>query len=146
MRVTIGEGPVDLSAILDAVADGAHGAAVLFVGSVRRAPEDGPVAAIEYTAYEAMVREEGQRILDEAVERWPGLIVRLHHRVGVVPRGQPSIAVAASTGHRPDAFDAARWVVDEAKRRLPVWKREQFDDGSARWRENADGAPPLDTV
>jgi len=57
------------------------------------------------------------------------------HRLGEVPRGEPSIAVVAAAGHRAEAFEACRWVIDEAKRRLPIWKKERFDDGSERWRE-----------
>lgn len=114
-----------------------RGGVVLFLGTVRRSPEDGPVRAIEYSAYEAMAEAEFGRIVAEAQARWPGARFAAQHRIGVVPLGEPSIAVAAAAPHRAEAFAACRFVIEEAKARLPVWKREQFDDGGVRWKENA---------
>ncbi|HEX9692324.1 MAG TPA: molybdenum cofactor biosynthesis protein MoaE [Gemmatimonadales bacterium] len=135
--------PIDPARLLAAVADRERGATVLFLGSVRRSADDGDVRAIEYSAYEEMVRDESARIVQEAAAQWPDARVVLQHRVGNVGAGEPSIAVAAAAPHRPAAFDAARWVVEQAKRRLPVWKREEFDDGSSRWREDQGRAHPL---
>ena len=108
----------------------------MFVGSVRRGPEDGPVVEIDYTAYEEMAEEEFGRILTDARDRWPGAGFAARHRLGVVQVGEASIAVAAAAPHRRDAFDAARWIVDQAKERLPVWKREHFAGGRRSWRES----------
>lgn len=127
--------PIDLAALLRAVTDAGHGGTVVFLGSVRRSDDDGPVEGIDYSAYEEMLDEEFGRILAEAEGRWSGVGLAARHRVGYVPTGEPSIAVVASAAHRDEAFAACRWVVDEAKRRLPVWKKERFDDGTARWRE-----------
>jgi molybdopterin synthase catalytic subunit len=128
-------GPIDVGTLLAEVADVGRGATVLFLGSVRRTDEDGPVGAIEYSAYDEMVGVELERILNEAARRWPGLGCVVQHRTGRVPVGEASIAIAAAAAHRGEAFEACRFVVDEAKRRLPVWKHEQLDDGTARWRE-----------
>ena len=106
----------------------------MFLGSVRRGDEDGAVTSIEYSAYEAMVREEARHILDDATGRWPEARCVLKHRVGDVPAGEPSIVAAAAAPHRADAFEACRFVIDQAKARLPVWKKERFDDGATRWR------------
>ena len=127
--------PIDVGTLLAEVAGVGRGATVLFLGSVRRSDEDGPVRAIEYSTYEEMVGAELERILDEAARRWPGLGCAVQHRTGSVPLGEASIAVAAAAAHRGTAFEACRFVVDEAKRRLPVWKHEQLDDGTVRWRE-----------
>jgi molybdopterin synthase catalytic subunit len=127
--------PIDVPALLAEVQDDGHGATTVFLGSVRSGPDDGPVEAIEYSAYEAMVVEEVARIVAEAAAHWPGTAYRVQHRVGRVPTGEPSIAVAASAAHRAEAFEACRYVIDQAKRRLPVWKREVMADGTTRWRE-----------
>jgi molybdopterin synthase catalytic subunit len=127
--------PIDIGALVANVSDVGRGAAVAFLGSVRRSREDGPVVAIGYTAYEEMLEAEFGRIVAEARARWPGVEVAAQHRLGDVPLGTASIAAVAAAPHRAEAFEAARYVVEEAKRRLPVWKRERFEDGTARWRE-----------
>lgn len=126
---------IDTASILAAVAGDGLGATVLFVGSVRRSPEDGPVSAIEYSAYEEMAREEVGRILAETRGRWPEVRCALQHRVGKVPTAEPSIAAAAGAPHRAEAFEACRFVIEQAKQRLPIWKREEFEGGTLRWRE-----------
>ena len=88
-----------------------------------------------YSAYEEMAAAEFERILDEALGQWPDARFAAQHRVGLVPVGEPSIAVAAAAPHRAEAFAACQYVVDESKKRLPVWKKEMFDDGTVRWRE-----------
>lgn len=126
--------PIEPAALLAAVSDPGLGGAALFLGTVRRGSEDGPVASIEYTAYEEMVVAEFDRILAEAGERWPRGRVTACHRLGTVPAGEPSIAIAAAMPHRADAFAACRYVIEEAKQRLPIWKQEILDDGTRRWR------------
>ncbi len=127
--------PIDVGRLMAAVGDGERGGTVAFVGSVRGGPEDGPVTAIDYSGYEEMLAEELGRIIEEARERWPEATFAAQHRLGRVPRGEPSIAVIAAAPHRDEAFAACRHVIEEAKRRLPVWKKELFEDGAARWRE-----------
>lgn len=146
-RLPVAEGryltrrPIDPAALVAAVTQPELGGAVLFLGTTRRSPEDGPVTAIEYSAYEEMAVAEFDRILEEARSRWPGGRVAACHRLGTVPAGETSIAIAAAMPHRAEAFAACRYVIEEAKRRLPVWKREVMDDGTQRWRENrAEGA------
>ncbi len=133
--------PIEPLGLLRRVGGPGLGAVTLFVGLVRRSAEDGPVAAIEYTAYEAMLAAEWERIFAEAEQRWPELRVAACHRLGVVPVGEASIAVAAAAPHRAEAFAACRYVIEEAKRRLPVWKQEIFDDGTRRWRANQAAGP-----
>jgi molybdopterin synthase catalytic subunit len=127
--------PIDVVGLMAAVGDSGCGGTVVFLGSVRRAPEDGPVIAIDYDAYEEMAAAELGRIVEEAKVQWPGAGLSAQHRLGRVPLGEPSIAVVVAAPHRTEAFAACRWVIDEAKRRLPVWKKERFDDGAVRWRE-----------
>ncbi len=126
--------PLEPAALLAAVSDPGLGGTALFLGTVRRGPDDGPVVSIEYTAYEEMVEAEFDRILAEARQRWPSGRVAVCHRLGTVPAGEASIAIAAAMPHRADAFAACRYVIEEVKRRLPVWKQEILDDGTRRWR------------
>ena len=128
--------PIDLTRLLTAVAGPGRGGTALFVGSVRRGDEDGPVARIDYHAYDDMLEAEVGRILDEARAQWPGTGIAAQHRLGTVPAGEASIAVAAAAPHRAEAFTACRYVIEQAKQRLPVWKREILDDGTAQWRDN----------
>jgi molybdopterin synthase catalytic subunit len=128
---------IEPAALLAAVGQAGLGGAVLFLGTTRRSPEDGPVAAIEYSAYEEMAAAEFDRILEEARSRWPGGRLAACHRLGTVPAGEASIAIAVAMPHRTEAFAACRYVIEEAKRRLPVWKQEILDDGTRRWRANS---------
>lgn len=139
--------PIRLDALLAQVAGPGRGGTACFLGTVRAGPEDGPVEHIEYSAYESMLESEVGRILAEAAEQWPEAAVAAQHRLGDVPLGEASMAVVAAAPHREVAFAACRHVVEEAKRRLPVWKREILADGSAAWRDNTGGrvaspAPP----
>jgi molybdopterin synthase catalytic subunit len=131
--------PIRLEALLADVAGPGRGGTAVFLGSVRRGPEDGAVARIEYSAHEAMLEAEFDRIVTETIRRWPDVRVAAQHRLGAVATGEASLAVAVAAPHRAAAFEACRHIVEEAKRRLPVWKREILDDGSASWRDNAGG-------
>lgn len=114
-----------------------------FLGTVRGGPEEaahGGVTGIEYSAYEAMAEAELDRIVSETLARWPGARVALHHRLGLVPVGEASIAIAVAAPHRAAAFDACRYVIEQVKRRVPIWKREMHADGTATW-VDPDGRP-----
>jgi len=109
-----------------------RGGTCVFLGTVRN---DGDVTGIDYSAYEPMAFEVIAQILSEAHERWPGSRVILQHRLGVIPVGEASIAIAAAAPHRDEAFTACRYVIEEVKQRLPIWKKELRGDGSASWVE-----------
>jgi molybdopterin synthase catalytic subunit len=109
---------------------------VVFVGSVRQGESDGPVVSIDYSAYETMAQTEVEHLLTEARSRWPGTRADLEHRLGRIPAGEASIAVVVAAPHRAEAFEACRWVVEQVKHRVPIWKKEIFEDGSASWRDN----------
>jgi molybdopterin synthase catalytic subunit len=134
--------PIDAGRLLAAVASPACGGTALFLGTVRAGPDDGPVVRIEYEAYAEMLETEFLRIAAETTARWAEARVAVQHRIGPIPLGEPSIAVAVAAPHRAEAFAACRFAVDEAKRRLPVWKREVLADGTAQWRDNAGGRTP----
>ena len=125
--------PISVETLLGTVASIERGGTCVFVGTVRAGREDGAVLAIEYTAYEAMADSELDRILAEGTERWPDARVAVVHRLGRVPVGEASIAIAAAAIHRAEAFAACRYVIEQVKARLPVWKREHRTDGSSVW-------------
>ena len=131
--------PIDVLGLLTTVTGPELGGTALFIGSVRRGDGDGPVEAIEYSAYEEMLEAEFSKIMAETAARWPGSRVAGMHRVGRVPVGESSVAIAAAAPHRADAFAACRYAIEQAKKRLPVWKKEIFEDGSAAWREDDEG-------
>lgn len=134
--------PIAPAELISAVAAPERGGLVCFLGTVRCGPDDGPVVRIEYDAYPEMLEREFAAIVGEAEARWAGTRVAGRHRIGVVPLGEASIAIVAASPHRADAFDACRYVIEEAKRRLPVWKREVLADGSASWRDNTGTRTP----
>jgi molybdopterin synthase catalytic subunit len=100
---------------------------------VRNGPEESGVTQIEYSAYDAMADAEIERIITETQQQWPGARVALRHRVGRVPVGEASIAIVAAAPHRAEAFAACRHMIEEVKRRLPIWKKEYRIDGTAAW-------------
>jgi len=127
--------PLDVGDLLAEVQSSERGGTCVFLGTVRN---DAGVTSIDYSAYESMAVEEIERILAEARERWPRSRVMLQHRLGVIPVGEASIAIAAAAPHRDEAFAACRYVIEEVKKRLPVWKKELRGDGSEQWVEAHD--------
>lgn len=136
-------GPIDVEALRRETASPGCGGTCVFLGTVREGAAEraaGGVVAIEYAAYDAMAERELAAIRDEAHARWPGSRVAVRHRVGSVPVGEASIAIAAAAPHRAQAFEACRYVIEEVKRRLPIWKKEVRADGTGQW-VDADGRP-----
>ncbi len=135
-RYLTGE-PIAVERLISLASGPENGGTAVFIGTVRAAPEDGPVTAIEYSAYPEMVEREMDSILEEARSRWPQAKFSVQHRTGVVPLGEASVVVVTATPHRDAAFAACRYVIEEIKHRLPVWKKEHLSGGESRWREHA---------
>lgn len=129
LTVRIVHEPIDLGALLAAVGDPSCGATVLFVGSTRNYNAGRRVIELQYEAYEEMARKEMEKIGQRALAQWPAEKIALIHRLGNVPLGEASVAVAVSAAHRSDAFAAARFAIDELKKTVPIWKKEVFDGG-----------------
>jgi molybdopterin synthase catalytic subunit len=110
-----------------------RGGTCLFLGTVRDGPDEGGVTGIEYSAYEEMAEAEIARMLGETRERWPDVRVAVRHRLGLIPVTEASIGIAAAAPHRDEAFAACRYVIEEIKKRLPVWKKEIRVDGTTTW-------------
>jgi len=120
---------IDSGALLAAVGDPAAGGTTLFVGTTRNENEGRVVERLEYEAYEAMAIEEMRRIGEEIARQWQVVAVAMVHRVGVVPVGQASVAVAVSAAHREEAFAACRYGIDTLKATVPIWKKEYYQGG-----------------
>jgi molybdopterin synthase catalytic subunit len=119
---------------------GADGAVVTFLGLVRNHNLGRSVRYLEYEAYEPLALKAFERIAAEIVERWPGARLALHHRIGRLQIGDASIAIAARSPHRGDAYAACRYAIERVKQIAPIWKREFFDGGDV-WIEGATANP-----
>jgi len=124
---------ISLDALLAAVASPTCGGTCVFLGTVRNSPDEHGVTAIEYSAYEEMVEAEFGRLLADAGTRWPDARIAVRHRLGTIAAGEASIGIAAAAPHRAQAFDACRFVIEEVKKRVPVWKKEMRVDGTEVW-------------
>ncbi len=137
VRVSVGKDPIDTSSLLEEVSRPDSGATVLFLGTVRDHSEGKTgVTHLDYEVFEEKVESEISEIVGEAAANWPVLSVAVEHRSGEVLLGEASVAVAVSSGHRADAFEAARFVIDELKHRAPIWKKE-FWPGGAEWSQGS---------
>jgi molybdopterin synthase catalytic subunit len=125
--------PLDVAALLAEVASEGCGATTLFLGTVRRSADDGDVVGIEYSGYDAMAEAEFDRIVADARTQWPDVRIALRHRLGYVATGEVSVAIAVAAPHRSTAFDACRFVIDQTKERVPIWKKERLAAGTERW-------------
>jgi molybdopterin synthase catalytic subunit len=132
-RASIVSDEIYPASLIKAVSAPEYGAISLFVGTVREVNEGRSVSAIEYSAYKSMASAELERILDEAEARFgvPALVVE--HRIGLLGLGDVSVAIAAAHPHRAPALDCTRFVIEEIKKRLPIWKKEHYADGTREW-------------
>lgn len=125
--------PIALDGLLAAVAAPGHGGTAVFLGTTRAAEGEHTVEALEYEAYDDLAVAELEAVAAEAEAL--GARVAIAHRLGRVPVGEASVAVVAAAPHRPAAFAACRLAIDEAKRRVPIWKRSVHADGTAVWKD-----------
>ena len=133
MRTALVDAPLDAARLLAEVSAPTNGAAILFVGTVREVNEGRGVTGIDYSAYSAMAQRELDAIVREAVATWHTPHVVVEHRLGTLAVGEASVAIAVAHPRRAAAFEAARFVIEELKRRVPIWKREHYVDGSREW-------------
>lgn len=127
--------PIDVAGLLAGMQTPDCGAVVLFLGTVRNRHAGRPVAGITYHAYARMAETALARIVDELVAATPGLRLAIVHRLGAIPIGEPSVAIAAASPHRPEAYAASRQALERLKAEVPIWKRERYADGGEAWRE-----------
>ncbi len=128
---------IDVADVIRSVGDGGAGAIVLFLGTVRDSSEAGKVDRLSYEAYEPMAEKRLLEVEEEVKRIWPSTRkVRIVHRVGEsLSVGDVSVAVAVSSEHRAEAFEACRHAIERIKRDVPIWKKERLADGSEVWVE-----------
>ena len=140
--------PLDPTALQRALGDSRAGACVTFEGWVRNHNDGRPVLALDYEAFAVLAEREGARIVAEARERFDVLALACVHRIGALQIGDLAIWVGVAAAHRDAAFGACRYVIDEAKARVPIWKKEHYADGTSEWINGASrgdlagGLPP----
>jgi molybdopterin synthase catalytic subunit len=127
------ETPIDIQAVLAGVATPAAGAVVLFLGTTREFTAGRQTISLDYEAYRPMAERTLTELAAEACRRWPIEKLCVVHRLGHVPLGEVSVAVAVSTAHRAAAFEAGQWLIDSLKHSVPIWKREIWADGGTEW-------------
>lgn len=125
--------PIAAESVFPLVDSPENGAAVLFLGVVRNHNEGKSVSGVHYEAYRDMAEQVLRDIATEAAQRISPAHIAAVHRFGDLAVGDVSIAIAASTPHRAEAFDACRYVIEEVKKRLSVWKQEHYVEGEAAW-------------
>ena len=128
---------IDTAEARAALKDGAAGGFVAFEGWVRDHYEGRAVWRLEYEAFQALAIREGERIVAEALARYPVRHALCVHRVGELRIGELAVWAGVSAVHRGEAFDACRYIIDEVKARVPIWKREQYADGGSAWINSA---------
>jgi molybdopterin synthase catalytic subunit len=143
--IELTEKPIDTTAVLSEAGDEYCGAVVLFVGTTRRwtrVDEESPTETdyLHYEAYREMALKQMQELENTARQRWPVRQVAMVHRLGRVEPTEPSVAVAVSCPHRGEAFEAARWLIDELKHQVPIWKREHYVQTGAEWIHPTNGS------
>lgn len=131
--IEITEAPIDHAAVTERVRSNRAGAVCTFLGTVREITGDRRTVALSYEAYPEMALKKLAELEDEARRRWPVIEVALVHRVGELDLGDVSVVVAVSCPHRGDSFDACRWLIDTLKEVVPIWKRENWEDGGQEW-------------
>jgi molybdopterin synthase catalytic subunit len=124
--------PILLNTLIAEVESPDRGGIATFLGTVRNHHQGREVRSLSYSAYDAMAESVCGEIVAEAAARWP-VRVALQHRLGDLEIGDVAVAIAVAGGHRDEAFAACRYVIEELKRRVPIWKREMFADGTTEW-------------
>jgi molybdopterin synthase catalytic subunit len=124
---------IDVQQVLESVLTPASGAVDVFVGTTRNHSNGRAVRELEYEAYEPMALKMMNQIAEQARQVGNIHAVSIVHRIGKVPIGESSVVIAVSASHRDDAFRVCRFLIDELKRIVPIWKREYFADGTTAW-------------
>jgi len=130
---SLSDTPFDTAALRAQLLDERVGAYASFEGWVRDQNAGRAVSGLRYDAYVQLAETEGQRILDEARTRFDILDAACVHRVGDLALGELAVWVGVTAAHRDAAFSACRWIIDEVKARVPIWKHERYADGDADW-------------
>jgi molybdopterin synthase catalytic subunit len=139
-RTAITTAVLDLAALVRSVEGRGTGAVTSFLGLVRDHNQGRRVTHLVYEAYEPLAERALARIVAESVDDWPSAALAIHHRIGRLAIGEASVAIAAASPHRADAFAACRYAIERIKQIAPIWKHEYFEGGDV-WIEGATADP-----
>ena len=131
--ISLTQSPLDPSAILAQVASNDAGAVVLFLGTTREFTKGRQTASLDYECYPQMAEAKLAELEMQARGKWPLVHVSIVHRLGHLELGEASIAIAVSSPHRQAAFEAGKWLIDTIKEDVPIWKQENWADGTSEW-------------
>lgn len=129
----ITENTIDHAALRERTIDPTAGGFVSFEGWVRNHHEGKAVKSLEYSAYVSLAEKEGSRVIEEALEKFAIVSAHCEHRIGHLAIGDMAVCVVVSAAHRDAAFEAARYIIDQTKSRVPIWKKEHYIDGGSAW-------------
>ncbi len=124
---------IDHAGIVERVRSNLAGAVVLFLGTVRELTDGKRTTALEYEAYPEMALRQLDQLVDQAATKWPLIKAAVIHRLGHLELGDIAVAVAVSTPHRRESFEAGQWIMDRIKEVVPIWKKENWSDGTSEW-------------
>ena len=133
MRTAIVDAAIDTNGLVAEVARHANGATLLFIGTVREVNDGRAVSGMEYKAYRSMAERELADIAREARLEFGTDDIAIEHRLGTLALGDASVAIAVAHPHRGGAYDASRYVIEQLKKRVPIWKLEHYADGTREW-------------
>ncbi|KAI9145812.1 Molybdopterin biosynthesis MoaE [Paraphysoderma sedebokerense] len=137
--VSISEGPLEFKKIFDQVRDDKAGAISTFSGTTRNNFNGKKVLTLHYESYVPMAKQQLQILVTETRRKYPSILnIAVSHRIGLVPVGKDSVIIAVSSPHRKEGLEAVNYLIDELKRRVPIWKKEMYEDGESSWKENGE--------
>ena len=138
-KFTISDSPIQLEPLRASLSHAQAGAFASFEGWVRDHNDGRAVDGLRYEAYVALATSEGERVLQEVLEKFAIIDARCVHRIGDLAIGDLAVWVGVSAAHRGAAFDACRYIIDEVKSRVPIWKHERYREGDAGWLHPSEG-------
>ncbi len=127
--IKITEKSIDVQRVIETASSLGAGAVNVFIGTVRTTAHDKNVVWLEYEAYESMAVAETRKIIDAASHKWPLMGWAISHRIGTLKPGEVAVVVAVSTKHRKESFEACQFIIDQLKEKVPIFKKEVFEDG-----------------
>jgi len=131
---------IDIEALRFRVQHPKAGAVLIFCGDIRNHSQKKEVSYLEYEAYESMALKQISQVIEEANKKWQLHAVEVIHRIGKLAVKDCSIAIAVSTSHRSEAYEASRFIIDTIKHAVPIWKKEYFLDGPAMWSKGCEAS------
>jgi molybdopterin synthase catalytic subunit len=128
-HIEISENPLDVQTCIHLVLTPETGGINVFVGSVRNMTRGKKVVRLEFEAYTSMALKEMNKIAESIEKQWPVINIVIHHRTGILSVGDIPVIIAVSAAHRAAAFNACQFAIDQLKEKVPIWKKEIFEDG-----------------